>query len=980
MAELFRLIEQAFVVPAGQDGSIDVATESDFQTELRRAVDSGGGPDRLRGIAEQFLSSTAPSQDSPPITRASQYVDLASRLRTLKPLTGAKTTQEVRTVFGASPSELVGSDEFDRELTLSSDLTVAVKLTTGFDRLNAAWIATTRRVIAFLQDFVADRVEPLDSKTIRARLDRPLKVPQEYLPKAAIPPTPHPLAPRPDPVIDERQRMLKQQAALESAYNTLMSLHPSQLEVRTFDAREPVSASRAPEAMRVLSGAQGDQSPVASEATATRTVLAIPRRTLDSLDQTVRDAVHAELPDPASVSMQNVVEVVKRRWLEVSQKVEPAKLPTPARTYRVGLHLFAVQPPRVLPDMQDLDESVGAEPDFSHAVTRPVGIGNLQVVRQELIGYVPSDISHIENVLPGELMRRTTRREETNELTITEEAETSQSEERDLQSTKRNELASEAQKEASQQTVASQGETTTTSYGKLVENSKTNYARSVTDRAVNKVTQMVRQQRIQREKKVFRDTAVHQLDNKDGGKAIRGIYQWVDKKYKTRIMNVGKRLLYDVVVPEPAAFLVQSLKNAAQPENFQLVRPPQPYLQPSNLNAGNYMYWAALYGVTGSVSPPPEEFIQTVARTSSGGVEISGVIDAFGVKTFKLHFDAFNIRVPDNYKAISGYVQRTNVSVPPKPGTVPPKSDLIDKDEEQLEIFIGENTFLCFSLTKINALNQSFAMNGETGDIPVTLRSSPKIIQLNYAIGINCRRMDKALEQWQLKTHAAITAGYQRQRAEYLDQLGRYQAAVRQQMALVSNLAHDSSVEREELKKAFIHLLMSEHFPQVYIPTPNPTALPADPVYVKKWGAVVAFFERAFEWENLMYIYYPYFWGRTSRWGELILTQDADPQFEAFLRAGAARVVVPARPGFEAALAHYHETGDVWMGEEIPDMFSEQYVSIIAEIKARNALPDEEVCLGEWDVRLPTTLVMLKDDAKLPEWKPEKECIPPPEG
>jgi hypothetical protein len=141
---------------------------------------------------------------------------------------------------------------------------------------------------------------------------------------------------------------------------------------------------------------------------------------------------------------------------------------------------------------------------------------------------------------------------------------------------------------------------------------------------------------------------------------------------------------------------------------------------------------------------------------------------------------------------------------------------------------------------------------------------------------------------------------------------------------------------------------------------------------------MVAFFERAFEWENLMYIYYPYFWGRTSRWGELILTQDADPQFEAFLRAGAARVVVPARPGFEAALAHYHETGDVWMGEEIPDMFSEQYVSIIAEIKARNALPDEEVCLGEWDVKLPTTLVMLKDDAKLPEWKPEKECIPPP--
>jgi hypothetical protein len=65
------------------------------------------------------------------------------------------------------------------------------------------------------------------------------------------------------------------------------------------------------------------------------------------------------------------------------------------------------------------------------------------------------------------------------------------------------------------------------------------------------------------------------------------------------------------------------------------------------------------------------------------------------------------------------------------------------------------------------------------------------------------------------------------------------------------------------------------------------------------------------------------------------------------------------------------------MGEEIPDMFSEQYVSIIAEIKARNAAPDEEVCVAEWDVRLPTTLVILREDDTLPEWEPKKKCTPP---
>ena len=772
---------------------------------------------------------------------------------------------------------------------------------------------------------------------------------------------PAPPAPPPspdDPAARERKQALENQSALASAYDALMRLHPSQLEVRSVEGRGQAPALHS---AAVRGRLTEDRREHVADAAVSQTILAVPRRTLDSFGSPVRDLIHAELPDPASVSMQNVVEVVKRRWLEVSQQVEPAKLPAPARTYRLGLHVFAVQEPKVLPDMHVLAADAAAELDFSHAVTRPVGIGNLQVVRQELVGYVAADISHIENVLPGELMRRKTSREETNELTITDETETSQSEERDLQSTERNELASEAQKEASQQTVSNQGETTTTNYGRLVENSKTNYARSVTERAVNTVTQRVKQQRVQREKKVFRDTAVHQLDNKDGQDSIRGIYQWVDKKYKTRVVNVGKRLLYDVVVPEPAAFLVDSLKRAAQPENFQLVRPPQPYLQPSDLNGGNYMYWAALYGVSGAVSPPPEDFLVTKAHVDAQSVEKK--VNAYGQSFDGQVYQAFTIEIPENYKAVSGYIQRTNFWYTGAKG-------------RSLEVFIGDRYFFRFATD--DQLNQFFAMNGESGALPVTLSTGSQVLQFNFAIGISCRRMDKALEQWQLKTHAAIMAGYQRQRAEYLDQLGRYQAAVRQQMAMAGNLAHDSSIEREELKKSFIHLLMSEHFPQVFIPTPNPQALPSDPVHVKKWGAIVAFFERAFEWENLMYVYYPYFWGRMSRWGELILTQDADPEFEAFLRAGAARVVVPARPGFEAALAHYHETGDVWMGEEIPDMFSNLYVSIIAEIKARNALPDDEVCLGEWDVRLPTTLVMLKEDAKLPEWKPEKECIPPP--
>jgi hypothetical protein len=433
----------------------------------------------------------------------------------------------------------------------------------------------------------------------------------------------------------------------------------------------------------------------------------------------------------------------------------------------------------------------------------------------------------------------------------------------------------------------------------------------------------------------------------------------VDKKYKARILNYGKRLLYDVVVPEPAAFLIDSLKNAVQPESFQLSKPVDPQISPSDVTAGTYQYYATRYGVTGSVTPPQDEFLETFAHPDNKKLEP-------GVGAY---FSAFKIPIPKDYTAFSGYIQ-----------TIDPVHADNRPVYNQYEFFIGETHWFRFGNAPnatVSGLNISFLMKRETGDVPVTFRTLLPVVEFSYAIGINCQRTEKAYELWQLKTHATIMAGYQRQLATYEDKLAQYRSAVRSQIALAQNFAHDPSIEQEELKKAFVFLLLGEHFLQAYLPTPDPEAFPPDPTYVKNWGAMVAFFERAFEWENIMYTYYPYFWGRQVRWGELILIQDTDPQFEAFLKAGAARVVIPVRPGFEAALAHYQETGDIWMGEEIPDMFSDFYVSIIEEIKARNFAPGKEVCVAEWDVKLPTTLVILKEDEKLPEWKPTVECKPP---
>jgi hypothetical protein len=151
--------------------------------------------------------------------------------------------------------------------------------------------------------------------------------------------------------------------------------------------------------------------------------------------------------------------------------------------------------------------------------------------------------------------------------------------------------------------------------------------------------------------------------------------------------------------------------------------------------------------------------------------------------------------------------------------------------------------------------------------------------------------------------------------------------------------------------------IQGEDIPQVDFPQAIPE------------GKYIQFFENAFEWTNMSYVMYPYFWGRKQTWAEKLRTDNADPDHLAFLQAGAARVVVPVRLEYEPVIIHYLDTGDVWDGADVPDLagVSASYVDIATEIREqRDKQPTEPTLVDEWDVRLPTSLVILQDDAKLP--------------
>lgn len=817
MNDLFRYIEHSFAVPSRTE-AIGVKNDSDFQKSLTQAAEAESARQQVRELAEQFVASTFKSPTADPVSLGKPLRELPPQLRKLKAVDLTKIRAAIKEAFGRNAKELAEAADFRADLELLQNSVLAVKLATAFAAVDTPILLRQLRAATFVADLAASPPDKMSAERMKTLLARPVRIPAALLKAAATPPQTTesaPASPTEGIAAGEADRiasMRSERDALQASFDALQALPPDRLELAEEKPAKGAAAKTAKLAADDTESASGTAvgSPPGN--------LKLGAAALEILDSSHIEALSSLPVDPKSQPLPVVVDALKARLRSLNEELLPLEVPGPAKVFRFGSQLLIETPPGPPAAPPDGEPDEAPPASAGHAVIRPVGVGTLLVVRQKLVGYEAGEISHIENVLQGELLKRDTRRTEVSETTLTEETGTTQSQERDQQSTDRNELAGESQKEAGSQSSSSSGSMSSTEYGKLVENSKSNFAQSVTSRAVDSVTQRVRRQRVERERKTFVEEAVHEFDNRKATNKTRGVYQWVDKRYSVSVLNYGKRLMYDLVVPEPAAFLVRALKDVVKPESgikpegAELEKPLPPPYGPTGINESNYAYLAARYGVTGSVSPPPTEYASTVAQTEAQTVERE--VNAFGAKVHGNYFGAFKIRIPDGYRAVSGYVTYTNLQF------VEPASD------RWLEFYVGESQF--FRYGPGSSLNSSFTLAGETGEIPVTVRSFPRITGFGFAVGINCQRTEKTYQEWQLKTHATIASGYQRQLSDYEDKLSRYVAAARAQLAAAGGLGHDPGIEQQELKKAFIYMLLGEH-PGTAQPTPLPAPMPPSP-------------------------------------------------------------------------------------------------------------------------------------------------------
>jgi len=155
-------------------------------------------------------------------------------------------------------------------------------------------------------------------------------------------------------------------------------------------------------------------------------------------------------------------------------------------------------------------------------------------------------------------------------------------------------------------------------------------------------------------------------------------------------------------------------------------------------------------------------------------------------------------------------------------------------------------------------------------------------------------------------------------------------------------------IERDELKKGTIRI-MTDEFSRIVLngkvllnvqfdsmkenlnqPFPEFDVDEAD-----EDGQIISFFEDSFEWENITYEFLPYHWGRKNKWIESNSVENSDVDFSSFLKAGAAKVVVPVSPAHQDRVLHFLSTKEIWNNDfEPPVINREPFLSIVEELKS----------------------------------------------
>ena len=613
---------------------------------------------------------------------------------------------------------------------------------------------------------------------------------------------------------------------------------------------------------------------------------------------------------------------------------------------------------------------------------RPVGVGELEVVQQELRGYEMGEIAYIENVLASEFRERLHKQTHESETTYFEEEELEDYMEQDLQAVERFELQAASKEELSQRSKLETSLDVSGSYGPTVEvkaglkfsmeNSKaqsqqraSEFAQEVTERAIRRTQSRIKTARTEITRHRTEQSNVHRFDNTgDNAEHVAGVYRYVDKIYNMRLVNRGIRFFYEFYIPSPGAYL-RSLMQSSASGPAQPPLPARPNITIDSITPATYKSLAKRYGVHNLPVPPQGTITLTeTASDRDSGAGGSQRISKEGALSIDKGYEVDSATV-----TITAFRQHST----------DPEAWVTLGSETKAKIngwpaltASGDATVFTFAKAK-----------GQRGSLGYSLYARHDST-VQFVVQVDCKPTEEALTAWQHKVYDLIQDHYQSQLSDAKAAQANSFSGSSETDFLDLPDQRLREIERDELRRLCLQLIGSEaqiaeqdalgegpgDMPLVMEANEGPMdeggRMPIDRALLDPLASEVRFAEQAFEWANMSYTLYPYFWNEPAYWDELLSLDHPDPLHGKFLRAGMARVLLPVRPNYEEAVRDFLYRGRAALKSNEPANITDpRWLPLHQEMReATQRRQEGDKLVDTWLTRLSTSLVMLDATVK----------------
>ncbi|CAD0009824.1 hypothetical protein [Flavobacterium chungangense] len=517
----------------------------------------------------------------------------------------------------------------------------------------------------------------------------------------------------------------------------------------------------------------------------------------------------------------------------------------------------------------------------------PFQIADLRVVEIETIGYLPKEIAHVNNVQGNEKHTKTTRRLKRIETFDSFISENEITKETDTQSTEKFSIEREAAQVKEEESSINVNASVSASYGvakasldagfqntqseQTANATSQTYAKEVVQKVIDRVSNKIRSERSLKTIEEFEENVEHIIDNTNSSEPKSYVYRWLSKIVKGTLKNYGKRLIFQIDIAHPSHYyLYRTMNSPVEKANYPL-DPRIAKIRDNEitekdgiklfdyLNRNNYQEFADIYQVT---LPFPKDKELLIGKSFCGK---DGLIekDIMDIEKGYCAIEVKAVDLRDDWNA-----------------------------DSQVGYFIGvEGQFNGPGEHHMWGGARAFGLNRSTKNIAISVFfKGPHYSILNLEIKLELT--DEGELAWKQECYKLLIEGYNTLKEAADIKMNSWSIndidmnPTKKRELIASELKRDALKKILDCNIAGLNFTVNDEY---IIGEEYNQSCCVDAINAEK----VRFIENCFDFKNMTYELFPYFYGNKNNWDAQLKLNDEDPHFEAFLKASYASIQIP---------------------------------------------------------------------------------------